>query len=674
MLPVKISFSNLVHTNHSCTGIGLGIAQVASMANEKLGDQVEIQIFQRPEDFSTYLEQGTPKIACFSNFIWNKNLSIEFSERIKRKSPETIIVFGGPNYPLDSQGQEEFLRSDRVIDFYIFREGESAFLGLFSKLKEFGFDVPKLKETGLKIPNTHYLSGESFIQGDLLPQLKNLDEIPSPYLTGLCDHLLEQNFIPMVETKRGCPFKCTFCESGDDHYNRIFSFSFERSKEELNYLAKKSKSSVCMVTDLNFGMYKDDIDFCKEIALVQKQYKWPKRFFGINGKNNKERVIHAASLVEGATVSAAIQSTDEAVLKSVKRSNISLDQMIQMAKGKESKETYESGSFSELILCLPGGTYKAHLKSIRELIDAGLGMVRSHQFIMLPGAEASSRETRKQFDLQSQFRVVPHTVSDYRLFEESFNAPEIDEICVGSGTMPHSDYLECRLMDLTVEIFYNNGLFREFFNLLILNGILVSDLIFNIYEKLREKNGPLEPVYKNFLKDTKELWNTKEEVSEFLSTPEVIRRYQNGELGNNEQLMYRGQAMFKYMDELHKIVFEQTKKLLLKKFSLDDQKFSYLEELAEFSLMRKQNVFAVDHRPQKLFHFDFANLMDGDFNDDPGKNFRPNGIEILLSHTESQKDEILKFLKLHSKEYELGNIMSTGNSFENFFRKPSTVS
>ena len=71
----------------------------------------------------------------------------------------------------------------------------------------------------------------SIIHGDLLPQLKNLDEIPSPYLTGLCDKLLAENFIPMVETKRGCPFKCTFCESGDDHYNRIFSNSFEISEE-----------------------------------------------------------------------------------------------------------------------------------------------------------------------------------------------------------------------------------------------------------------------------------------------------------------------------------------------------------------------------------------------------------------------------------------------------------
>ena len=674
MLPVKISFSNLVHTNHSCTGIGLGIAQVASMASEKLGDQVETQIFQRPEDFIAYLEHETPKIACFSNFVWNKNLSIEFSRRIKLKSPDTIIIFGGPNYPLDNKGQKEFLQAHPEIDFYIFREGEFAFLGLFNKLKELNFDVSKLREKGYKIPNTHYLTGGSIVQGDLLPQLKELDEIPSPYLSGLCDNLLAQKFIPIMETKRGCPFKCTFCESGDDHYNRIYSFSFERAKEEISYLAKNNNCPVLQMTDLNFGMYKDDIELCKEIAEVQKKYQWPKRFFGINGKNSKERVIHAASLVEGATVSAAIQSTDKTVLKSIKRSNISLDQMIEMAKGKESKESYESGSFSELILCLPGGTKEAHFKSIGELIDAGMGMVRSHQFIMLPGAEASNPETRKQFNLQTQFRVIPLTVSQYELFGDVFSAPEIDEICVSSSTMSYDDYLECRLMDLTTEIFYNNGVFKEFFNFLKINGVLISELIFAIHSRVREKNNPLESLYEGFLKDTKELWNTSGEVREFLNQPGILNRYRTGDLGNNEQLMYRGLAMFKHMEGLHAIVFQQTEKLLVEKLGHDDQKMNYLKELVEFSLMRKKDVLAIDKCPQKLFHFDFINLMENNFCNNPDKSFLPDGVNIVLSHTESQKNEITEFIKLHSKEYELGNILSSGNSFENFFRKPIALS
>ena len=88
----------------------------------------------------------------------------------------------------------------------------------------------------------------------------------------------------------------------------------------------------------------------------------------------------------------------------------------------------------------------------------------------------------------------------------------------------------------------------------------------------------------------------------------------------------------------------------------DVKKIEYLKELAEFSLMRKKDVLSVDECPQKLFHFDFISLMDSDFCNNPDKNFLPDGVNIVLSHTESQKNEIMEFVKLHSKEYELGNI------------------
>jgi hypothetical protein len=44
--------------------------------------------------------------------------------------------------------------------------------------------------------------------------------------------------------------------------------------------------------------------------------------------------------------------------------------------------------------------------------------------------------------------------------------PEIDEICVANDTTNFEDYLECQLMDLTAEIFYNNGVLQELFKFL----------------------------------------------------------------------------------------------------------------------------------------------------------------------------------------------------------------
>lgn len=101
-----VSFVELMHTEHSCKTIPYGIAIVASYALKSLGHKIDADLFKYTADFIGYLEQKTPQIACFSNYAWNLALSYEFAKQIKSRSPESIIVFGGPNYPIDTEEQE----------------------------------------------------------------------------------------------------------------------------------------------------------------------------------------------------------------------------------------------------------------------------------------------------------------------------------------------------------------------------------------------------------------------------------------------------------------------------------------------------------------------------------------------------------------------------------------
>ena len=108
-MKIKVSFSDLGHTNHSCKVIPYGSAMVASYLIKHFGHMVEVDIFKNPQEFIEYLERSVPKIVCFSNYIWNINLSCEFAKRIKKQSPDTITVFGGPNYPLSLEEQENLI-------------------------------------------------------------------------------------------------------------------------------------------------------------------------------------------------------------------------------------------------------------------------------------------------------------------------------------------------------------------------------------------------------------------------------------------------------------------------------------------------------------------------------------------------------------------------------------
>ena len=92
---------------------------------------------------------------------------------------------------------------------------------------------------------------------------------------------------------------------------------------------------------------------------------------------------------------------------------------------------------------------------------------------MLMGSAGCSHRARHAHGLKTAFRVMPNTMVEYTFFGERFFAPEIDEICVSNSTLSFDDYLECRLYDLTTEMFYNNAMFDELYKFVERKGVLV---------------------------------------------------------------------------------------------------------------------------------------------------------------------------------------------------------
>ena len=87
-------------------------------------------------------------------------------------------------------------------------------------------------------------------------RIKDINDIPSPYLSGVLDKFFDYQLTPMLETTRGCPFSCTYCADGLSTKNKVTSYDSNRVEEELQYIAKRIKNIDEMyITDLNFGMY-----------------------------------------------------------------------------------------------------------------------------------------------------------------------------------------------------------------------------------------------------------------------------------------------------------------------------------------------------------------------------------------------------------------------------------
>ncbi|MBL6958569.1 MAG: cobalamin-dependent protein, partial [Rhodospirillales bacterium] len=179
-MKTTISFSELSHTGHSCNAVPYGVALVAAYALKHFGDTIEARLFKDPTVFGEYLEKTPPRIACFSSYIWNTNLSLAYAKQLKQQHPDTVTVFGGPNYPIVEAEQEAFLLAHPEIDFYVFRDGEEAFVKLLEALQDADCRIDAIKKDQLKIPSCHYIADGKMVAGDLMPLIADLNDLPSP--------------------------------------------------------------------------------------------------------------------------------------------------------------------------------------------------------------------------------------------------------------------------------------------------------------------------------------------------------------------------------------------------------------------------------------------------------------------------------------------------------------
>lgn len=677
-MKTKISFADLTHTGQvvAANTFPLGISYVAAYAAEHLAEEIDFQIFKYPQEFSTYLETNTPQIACFSAFSWNVRLGHEFARKLKQTSPETICVFGGPNFPSVKAEQIEFLVQFPAIDCYFEYEGEMAFVEFFRAMKDNGFDWKRFSDARTETPNIRYIVDGELVSGKLGEKVRELNNLPSPYLNGHFDKCFDDVLIPAMQTTRGCPFTCSFCWEGGDYFDKTIRFSPERISAELHYIAERvGNVPDLQITDANFGMFRQDKDTAQIIADIKANHgsDWPKSILAATAKNHKERTIEIVELL-GDTMppTAAVQSTDETILANIKRTNVSLDALISLAKAVE-KEGGQSES--ELILCLEGDSKDAHFKTVCDMLDANMTFIRMYQFMMLPGTLSASKETRTNYQFESRYRVLPRCFGTYDFRGETFSVAEIEEIIIANSTMPYEDYQACRDLHLTVEIFNNDSIFLDLVLYLIRRKISRSDFIKEVHNRIINGNDVLTELYRDFRsEEQRNLWNDLQDLQHFTVEPGVIQQYIDGQYGTNELYKYRALAVFHHIKALHDVAYGVARDLLTESEVVDLDVTGYLEELYEFSLMRKSDILDTERPEIAHFNYDFAKLMESKFTIDPVDVYCPEAIAVEIYHSEQQKNLISGYINQYGTTLiGLGRILIRAN-MNRLYRSARSIS
>ena len=640
---MRFYFADLTHTAQgiSAPTFPLGIAYVASSIRERLGEDCSIKLFKFPDQLTESILHERPDVLFMSNYTWNSQLAYAIAERTKISWPQVVVVVGGPNFPSDRTEQFNFLAKRPSIDFFVQFEGELGANAVLDRLIENDFDSLKSKASKVEIVNTAYMADGELIVGNE-SRITDVNSIPSPYLSGLLDPFFEMPIIPMMETTRGCPFTCTFCADGLQIKSRVTRFGQDRINSELSYVASRVNNiEELIITDLNFGMYLNDIKTAEKIAALQSEYGWPKTISASAGKNKSERIIEVATILDGSwTTGASIQSTDPDVLVAVRRSNISRDsykELIDFGNSLENSKTH-----SEVILGLPSDSKDKHFESLRFGIDNQVTHLRMFQAMLLMGTEMAETSTREKYAFETRFRTIAGCVGVYDLFGDPVPIAEIEEIIVGSNTLPFSDYLECRRMNLIIETFYNQAIFDEVYGLVVALGGSYFDLLLSILESPEKFSERVSLIFEEFTTQTSEdLYVTLSDAENIVLTQEIIDMHVGGELGINELLVCRGELLMLF-SETCELLFNATSDYLESCGLLTPNVSEYLLELKAFVLMRKEGVISrVWKEYEGDFSFDFLDISKQGFKIDPNNLSRfDKPIRLKFSQSDAQKSHI----------------------------------
>jgi radical SAM superfamily enzyme YgiQ (UPF0313 family) len=518
---------------------------------------------------------------------------------------------GGPNIPLDDEARTQFIKRNPLIDFYAYLEGEEAFAALLARAFETGSNREKMKATPID-GFIHRLSDTEVMKGTMLSRRRNLDEIPSPYLTGHMDKFFDGKLSPMMETNRGCPFSCTFCHEGNQLISKVNHFSIERVKAELDYIAAAVQRAPILVSNLafadpNFAMYERDYEIVEHIEKIQQRQNWPRSIFASTGKNKKERIAKALRKLNGSmSMWMSVQSMDPDVLQQIQRDNISTSQMMALASVYQ-----ELGlpTFSELILGLPGDSYERHIKSISDVVEAGIDVIEAYSCMLLNGTELNTAPSRAKHKIGSHFRILPR---DFAKLRNGRIAVEIEEVVSSTSTMSFEDYQEARKLHLMVAVVYNGGGFRPLLRLLRQKKVSIVSLFQRLVTGIKSAPASVQAVFNSFVRLTKEeLWDSEEALRAYVYSENNYEKLLKGEIGIN--LIQTHTAMsLAVMDDWVNYVFETASVMLGDDIGSDVEGPAMFADIQAFCAGRVHNIWGSDRNddnPSVLLRYDIANWM-----------------------------------------------------------------
>jgi hypothetical protein len=392
-------------------------------------------------------------------------------------------------------------------------------------------------------------------------------------------------------------------------------------------------------------MYPRDIEICKYIAEMQREYNYPLQIQTNTGKNSKEKIIEAVKQLNGALqIYMSVQSTDPQVLSNVRRANISVEQML--ALGPTIKKS-NLRTMSEVILALPGETYESHINTLRDLTRAKIDSVMAYTCMMLDGSEMNTPKEREKWEMVTKFRIL---AKDFTKLSNGKVVLEIEEVVVSSKTLTFDEYVELRLLAFILWISNIGIVYDAVLKLLRENNIDIFELFYRMLKEENRSPTKVRNAFDSFRNATiKELYNSPEEIQKQFQDPIEYEKLLKGEAGINVLQYHRAMVTDELMDEWTEYTIQIAHNLIKESKHYNDELEHQFIDISNYCRGIAHNTLGINRmltNPEFQFKYDIQKWLD---TEDLSLNEvkMVNTCEIIFKITEEQfkmvNDELDKF-------------------------------
>lgn len=320
-----------------------------------------------------------PDLIGFSVLTTNFCRTKSFASVLKKRFPDAYFCAGGihptvrPIETIEKMG----------LDFVVIGEGENVLVKVCDALSNSN-NLSGIKGIAFKKEDGFYVNNEidvvsdldslPFPARDLLPVSRYL--IPPGYIRS---HFLKR--VMSVLTSRGCPAKCTFCNSSSIFHNRIRRRSVNNVMEEIMCLVKQYCLDGIYFHDETFTMNPDWVkDLCNELKPLGLRWGCQTRVGLVNEELLK--MMKDAGCIQ---IDFGIESASKRILKSIKKGSTPE----QAVRALELTKKAGIKSFASFMIGLPGETEADMRENIDFLKKLKPDFTYFNLYTPFPGTEAA---------------------------------------------------------------------------------------------------------------------------------------------------------------------------------------------------------------------------------------------------------------------------------------------